>query len=160
GKGRAGFSDISPQIVVISVTRFLRKGAGLHRALPIRNKKSPAELWERMCITSNFGTQIPNLSPTNQSMKKLLLAFSAATLTAAAVNAQSRMALYEEFTGENCGPCATYNPNFEALLLSSGNAGKIILIKYQSPIPSAGPIYNQYKTVTNNRISYYGINSA
>lgn len=113
-----------------------------------------------MCITSNFGTQIPNLSPTNQSMKKLLLAFSAATLTAAAVNAQSRMALYEEFTGENCGPCATYNPNFEALLLSSGNAGKIILIKYQSPIPSAGPIYNQYKTVTNNRISYYGINSA
>jgi hypothetical protein len=32
-----------------------------------------------------------------------------------------------------------------------------MLIKYQSPIPSAGPIYNAYKTITNARINYYSV---
>jgi hypothetical protein len=87
-------------------------------------------------------------------MKKLLLTLTAVTLGAAALQAQTRLSLYEEFSGENCGPCAAYNPGLWTLL--SANTNKILLIKYQSPIPSAGPIYNAYKTITNARMTYYG----
>src|SRR3954462_14960312 len=91
-------------------------------------------------------------------MKKFLFTLCAAALSAMTVNAQTRLSLYEEFSGENCGPCAAYNPGLWSLI--SGNTSKIMLIKYQSPIPSAGPIYNAYKTVTNARLSYYGVSSA
>jgi hypothetical protein len=89
-------------------------------------------------------------------MKKLLLI--AATLgIAVSSNAQSRLSLYEEFSGENCGPCAASNPGLWTLLTTGANPTKILLIKYQSPIPSAGPIYNAYKTVTDNRMTYYSV---
>ncbi len=88
-------------------------------------------------------------------MKKLLLLLAAGTLSAAAVNAQTRLALYEEFSGENCAPCASANPGLNTLL--NANTSKVILIKYQSPIPSAGPIYNAYKTVTDARLTYYSV---
>ena len=53
-------------------------------------------------------------------------------------NAQSqRLVLMEEFTGENCPPCGTYNPAFNALLDS--HAGKIVSIKYQVDIPFGSP---------------------
>jgi len=93
-------------------------------------------------------------------MKKIytLLAFA---LTTSAIFAQSqRMQLFEEFTGENCGPCAQTNPALNALLHDEANETKIVAIKYQSPIPSAGPIYNSYKVPTDSRIAYYGVNSA
>jgi len=88
-------------------------------------------------------------------MKKLLLMLSAAALTSVAANAQTRLVLYEEFTGENCGPCASTNPGADAIVTAAGN--KIIKIQYQSPIPSAGPIYNQYKTITDARSIYYSV---
>jgi hypothetical protein len=50
-------------------------------------------------------------------------------------SAQVRMSLYEEFTGENCGPCAATNPGLNTLL--QANASKVIAIKWQVPIPSA-----------------------
>lgn len=87
-------------------------------------------------------------------MKKLLLALSAVALSASVTSAQT-LALYEEFSGENCGPCAASNPALWTLL--SSNPTKVILIKYQSPIPSAGPIYNAYKTITQARMSYYNV---
>ncbi|MGZ3918831.1 MAG: T9SS type A sorting domain-containing protein [Bacteroidia bacterium] len=60
-------------------------------------------------------------------------------------SAQTRMALYEEFTGENCGPCAATNPGLNTLL--SANASKVIAIKWQVPIPSAPtPTWSLYKT--------------
>ena len=74
---------------------------------------------------------------------------------AAATHAQQHLALYEEFSGENCGPCAASNPALNTLL--AANLSKVLLIKYQSPIPSAGPIYNAYTTVTNARLSYYSV---
>jgi hypothetical protein len=49
--------------------------------------------------------------------------------------AQTRMSLYEEFTGENCPPCASTNPGLNTLL--AANASKVIPIKWQVPIPSA-----------------------
>lgn len=64
----------------------------------------------------------------------------------------------EEFTGENCGPCASTNPAFDALI--QANPTKIIMLKHQVPIPSAGPIYNGFKTDSDARRSYYGVNSA
>ncbi len=92
-------------------------------------------------------------------MKKLLLMLSAAALAASA-NAQSRLTLYEEFTGENCAPCASTNPGLLTLINGAGNASKIMIIKYQVPIPSAGPIYNAYPTIAAARRSYYTVNSA
>ncbi|RYD53429.1 MAG: T9SS type A sorting domain-containing protein [Sphingobacteriales bacterium] len=89
-------------------------------------------------------------------MKKLLLSLTAASLGISAVaQTQTRLSLYEEFSGENCAPCAASNPALWTLL--SSNASKAMLIKYQSPIPSAGPIYNLYKTVTDARMTYYSV---
>lgn len=84
---------------------------------------------------------------------------SAVAIAGTAANAQ-RLSLYEEFTGENCGPCASTNPGLWTLMTGSGNPSKIMIIKYQVPIPSAGPIYNQYTTVAAARRTYYGVNSA
>jgi hypothetical protein len=90
-------------------------------------------------------------------MKKILLSVVAAAAVLSA-NAQQRLVLYEEFSGENCGPCATYNPGLMTLL--AANSTKAILVKYQSPIPSAGPIYGQNTADVDARLSYYAVNSA
>ncbi len=50
-------------------------------------------------------------------------------------SAQNRTTLFEEFTGENCGPCAATNPALNTLL--TANASSVIAIKWQVPIPSA-----------------------
>lgn len=91
-------------------------------------------------------------------MKKLFL-LSGLLALGMTVNAQqSKMVLYEEFTGENCPPCAQTNPALDALMTQ--NASRIIKIQYQSPIPSAGPIYQQNTSVVQSRISYYGVSFA
>jgi hypothetical protein len=88
-------------------------------------------------------------------MKKLVLASALVAISGSALHAQNRLALYEEFSGENCAPCAASNPALNVLL--GNNTSKVLLIKYQSPIPSAGPIYNAYTTVTQARLSYYSV---
>src|SRR5690606_22066960 len=57
----------------------------------------------------------------------------------------------------NCGPCAALNPAFMTLLNAAGNSSKVLLIKYQSPIPSAGPIYNQNTADVQARLTYYSV---
>lgn len=69
-----------------------------------------------------------------------------------------RLQLYEEFTGENCGPCASSNPALNTLL--NANEDKVVAIKYQVNIPSGGTLYNQTSAETNPRRSYYSITSA
>ena len=70
-------------------------------------------------------------------MKKILLAICLMIL-GVELNAQSiRLSLYEEFTGENCNPCAGTNPGLNALLAIPSNTVKIVPIKWQVPIPSA-----------------------
>lgn len=93
-------------------------------------------------------------------MKKSLLSLSLLVGMAAGLQAQQRLVLYEEFTGENCPPCAATNPGLEALMKAGDNPNKIIMIKYQVPIPTAGPIYTELPTHSNNRRSYYGVSSA
>ncbi len=91
-------------------------------------------------------------------MKKTLLSLLSLTLAAASFAQAPRVQLYEVFSGENCGPCASANPATHALL--TANPTSIIGLKYQVPIPSAGPIHLQNPTDPNARRTYYGVNSA
>ncbi|MCX8080048.1 MAG: T9SS type A sorting domain-containing protein [Bacteroidia bacterium] len=69
-------------------------------------------------------------------MRKIITSFC--LLVGILLNAQvTRTVLYEEFTGENCPPCAATNPWLDNFLLSAPNNTKVILIKWQVPIPSA-----------------------
>jgi hypothetical protein len=79
-------------------------------------------------------------------MKKTLLA--GLMIAGLSVVAQTpRLSLYEEFTGENCGPCAATNPGLNTLLSSTTNTPLIVAIKWEVPIPSAPtPTWSLYKT--------------
>lgn len=89
-------------------------------------------------------------------MKKLLLLCGFALLTAG-LSAQERLVLYEEFTGENCGPCAAANPGLMQLV---NNYDDVLIIKYQVPVPNGGPIYAENTADPQARMSYYGVNFA
>lgn len=93
-------------------------------------------------------------------MKKYLLTSALFAAFGLSATAQTRLSLYEEFSGENCPPCAAVNPGLWALINGTANQSKVIMIKYQSPIPSAGPIYNIYKIDTDARLAYYGVRFA
>lgn len=95
---------------------------------------------------------------TMKPMNKRLFSLGLSFLTITAFAQAPRTQLYEVFSGENCGPCASANPTTHALLTANPNA--IIGLKYQVPIPSAGPIHLQNATESNGRRSYYGVNSA
>jgi len=90
-------------------------------------------------------------------MKRKLLLFLLVGLCPE-LQAQTRLSLYEEFTGEQCFPCTATNPGLQALLGS--NTAKVAHLAYQSPYPVAGPLYTAYATISNARISYYGIATA
>jgi hypothetical protein len=90
-------------------------------------------------------------------MKKNLL-FVALTIAGLTTSAQTpRLSLCEEFTGENCGPCASTNPGLNTLLAAS--ASQIIAIKWQVPIPSAPTttwsLYQTDKVEIGARETYY-----
>ena len=93
-------------------------------------------------------------------MKKLLLsaiAFAGFTLA----NAQTqRICLFEEWTGENCPPCASVNPGITSLAVANyASPKKMILLRYQVPIPSAPTsptsLYQQNTTEPVARQTYY-----
>ncbi len=95
-------------------------------------------------------------------MKKVLLAAVAMSTVFFSANAQ-RMTLHEEFTGENCGPCAATNPGFWTLCNSTSpvdNPSKLIHIAYMAPIPSSGWFYLRSQVVNDARRSYYSCTSA
>ncbi len=99
-------------------------------------------------------------------MKKQLLSLVLLMAGFTLLAQNQRMALFEEFTGETCPPCAATNPGLDALLKSGTNPTKIIPIKWQVPIPSAPtPTWSLYRTnkaeIDWRYASYgYGINSA
>ena len=71
-------------------------------------------------------------------MKKTLLIMAViAGLQLMAQSPTPRLSLFEEFTGENCPPCAATNPALNALLAQPTNTAKVVAIKWQVPIPSA-----------------------
>jgi hypothetical protein len=93
-------------------------------------------------------------------MKKLLLLSVFAASMGMSVQAQTRLSLYEEFTGENCPPCASTNPRFWALCLTGTNPSKMLQISYMVDIPSGGPFYAQNSVAVDARMSYYSVRSA
>lgn len=93
-------------------------------------------------------------------MKNLLLTGLAVAALSASVTAQTRFSLYEEFTGENCPPCAATNPDFWTLCLNGTNPTKMLQISYMVDIPSAGPFYYQNQAQTDTRRAYYSCTSA
>lgn len=95
-------------------------------------------------------------------MKRLL--FCASIVISGIVSSQTpRIILYEEFSGENCGPCASANPGIHQLLHSPGNYGdKIVAVKYQVPIPTGNNLssnspYLQNSSESNSRASFYSV---
>jgi len=70
-----------------------------------------------------------------------------------------RLMLFEEFTGENCPPCADYNPGLNQLL--DANSQKIVSIKYQTDIPFGTPkLYDYNPSDVDNASIYYSNASA
>ena len=89
-------------------------------------------------------------------MKNFLLStFALATLSLSA-NAQ-RMTLHEEFTGENCGPCAEANPGFWTLCNAGTNPSKLLHISYMVPIPTPGFYCERTSAIYTPRMAYYSV---
>lgn len=80
-------------------------------------------------------------------MKTKLLTFGLIFASVIAVAQTPRLSLYEEFTGENCGPCASTNPALNVKLAAPSATPLVVSIKWQVPIPSAPPnAWSLYKT--------------
>jgi len=92
-------------------------------------------------------------------MFKKLVHFIVLLLITAGVFGQApRLVLFEEFTGENCGPCAETNPYVQQLV--DANPNTVLWVRYQCNIPSAGTLYYQDQTDVDPRMTYYGVNFA
>jgi len=77
-------------------------------------------------------------------MKKIIL-FSLFLATAVLGFSQSqRFIMFEEFTQASCGPCASQNPAFDALL--NANVSKCTSIKYHTSWPGVDPMNAQNPT--------------
>jgi len=88
-------------------------------------------------------------------MKKIFL-FTTLTISTGALFAQSqRLVFIEEYTQASCGPCASANPAFNALL--SANTTKAVSLKYQVSWPGTDPMNAQNPTEVAKRVSYYGV---
>ena len=88
------------------------------------------------------------------NMKKITLL--ALLITTTVVMAQTqRFVVFEEFTQASCGPCASQNPAFNALLAS--NSTKTIGLKYQTSWPGFDPMNLHNPTEVATRVTYYGV---
>ena len=72
-----------------------------------------------------------------------------------AIGQSQRFILAEEFTQASCGPCASQNPGFNALL--NANDTKIIGLKYQVWWPGYDPMYEHNEPDVDIRVPYYGV---
>ncbi len=68
-----------------------------------------------------------------------------------------RLVLLEHFTQASCGPCATYNPQINNLLLA--NPDKFTAIMYHTSWPGYDPMYNHNIPENGARTTYYGVTS-
>ncbi len=72
---------------------------------------------------------------------------------------QNRMVLFEAFTSTTCGPCASQNPAFDALLGNNSDIATSIKYHMSWPAPGTDPYYLDNPDENNNRRGYYGVNS-
>ncbi|HWY36994.1 MAG TPA: hypothetical protein VNY73_00450, partial [Bacteroidia bacterium] len=95
-------------------------------------------------------------------MKKITTLAAIACLGVSTMMAQTqRTILYEEFTGENCGPCAATNPGLTTFIHQAGYfPTKVLLVRYQCNIPSApgaGSLYADNISEEQVRQTYYTV---
>ena len=67
----------------------------------------------------------------------------------------TRQIMIEEFTQASCGPCASQNPTFNALI--NANTDIINALKYQTSWPGYDPLYEQNPIEIDARTDYYGV---
>jgi archaellum component FlaF (FlaF/FlaG flagellin family) len=84
-----------------------------------------------------------------------LMGLMALGFSIASFGQATRLVLAEEFTQASCGPCASQNPAFNALL--DANPTKIIDIKYQTSWPGFDPMNLQNPNEVQARVTYYGV---
>ena len=68
----------------------------------------------------------------------------------------TRRVLFEHFTQASCGPCASQNPPFAALL--ANNTTKAVKIAYQTSWPGTDPMNAANPSDVSTRVNYYGVN--
>ncbi|MDY0102949.1 MAG: T9SS type A sorting domain-containing protein [Lentimicrobium sp.] len=90
-------------------------------------------------------------------MKKSIVLFVFLFSIALGYSQSQRLVLLEHFTQASCGPCATYNPAIQALLLA--NPDKITYINYHTSWPGVDVMYNHNPIDAGARTSYYGVSS-
>ena len=88
-------------------------------------------------------------------MNRILFLTLIMSLSAAMYAQFDRMVLLEEFTQASCGPCASQNPGFNALLQE--NTDIATSIKYQVWWPGYDPMYEHNTSDVDTRVDYYGI---
>lgn len=91
-------------------------------------------------------------------MKKLFTLTLGLAFATFAYSQSDRMVLVEEGTNASCGPCASQNPAFHALL--DANPDNVIAISYQVWWPGFDPMYEDNEPDVDARIPYYGIQGA
>ena len=70
-----------------------------------------------------------------------------------------RKILLEHFTQASCGPCATQNPGFFALISNSQNKDNVAHIGYHTWWPGVDPMYNFNESDVKSRVDYYGVSA-
>lgn len=89
-------------------------------------------------------------------MKKILLFLLPAMLVGFFANAQvERMVMIESFTQASCGPCASQNPGFNAII--DNNLDNVVVLKYQTSWPGFDPMNLQNPGEVQTRVDYYGV---
>lgn len=88
-------------------------------------------------------------------MKKIFTLVTLAGACSFSFAQSQRLVLVEEFTQASCGPCASQNPAFNALLGS--NTTKAISLKYQTSWPGVDPMNAQNPSQVATRVSYYNV---
>jgi hypothetical protein len=68
---------------------------------------------------------------------------------------QSNLIIYEHFTNASCGPCATNNPQFQALLLA--NNMDVTSVKHHTSWPGTDPMYSFNPADPTSRVNYYSV---
>jgi hypothetical protein len=90
-------------------------------------------------------------------MKKNILLFALFFAICCSAFSQ-RMILLEEGTNTSCGPCASANPEIDALI--TNNPDKVIGLKYHAWWPGVNdPFYIHNEAENKKRINYYSINA-
>lgn len=89
-------------------------------------------------------------------MKKITF-LVASIISMAGMGQSQRTVLLEEYTQASCGPCASQNPKFNALI--DANPTKVVSIKYQTSWPGVDPMNAQTKSEVATRVTYYKVNA-